>query len=175
MENNICASVAMSKLISYCAQSKVRNREQSILRVLFIDDWKSESHYQHHNFSEHRYQKVKILTNTIIYRTGAPAYTCLLDLIYVFFLLNHTHASGINGIPTTNYAGSTADISPLLLFRFWKPVYYKVDYSYFPSHSTEKCGCWVGISEHVGHAMIFKVVTNNNQTIMSHSYLCSSE
>ena len=68
---------------------------------------------------------------------GAPVYTCLVYLIYVCFIFNHTHSDGINGKPTTNATGSTDGISPLFRFRFWQPVYYKVDESDFPSDSTK--------------------------------------
>ena len=59
-----------------------------------------------------------IVTNTILFRTDLPAYTYLLYLIYVLFLLDHTHAAGINGIPITKDIGYTADISPLLRLSF---------------------------------------------------------
>ena len=60
-----------------------------------------------------------------------------MDLIYVCFLLNHTHAAGINGIPITKATDSTFYISLLFRFRFWKPVYYKLDDSDFLLHSTK--------------------------------------
>jgi hypothetical protein len=49
--------------------------------------------------------------------------------------------------------GSTPDISPLLSFQWWEPVYFKLDDASFPSDSRERRGHFVGISEHVGHAM----------------------
>ena len=52
-------------------------------------------------------------------------------------LINHTSASVVNGITITKATGYTVYIIPLLHFRFWKPVYYKVDDSNFPSYSTE--------------------------------------
>ena len=83
----------------------------------------------------------------------------LLSLLYVWFFLNHTHAGLINDIPITKDTGSTAEIIPLFRFRFWQQLYYKVDNYGFPSYSTEKHGCWVGISKHVGNYMTFKVLT----------------
>ena len=58
---------------------------------------------------------------------------------------------------------------------FLKSVYYKVDDSYFPPHSTEKRGFWVGIDQYVIHAMTFKVITDENQQILFHSNTCFSE
>ena len=63
----------------------------------------------------------------------------------------------------TKATGSTADISPFLRFRFCKPVYYKVDDSDFPSHSTEKRDLWVGISKHIDNAMKSKLFTEDIQ------------
>ena len=93
--------------------------------------WKSDPHYQHHNVAERRYHKIRRLTNTIFGRTGAPAYTCLLALIYVCLLLNNTYIYGINGIPITKYTGSNSYIIPLFRFRFGVTVHYKVDDSDF--------------------------------------------
>ena len=116
----------MSILISDCAQSEVISCADSILWSLCIDDCKSEPHYKHQNFSECHYQTVKHITDTILFITGALVYSWLLYLIHICFLLNHTNASGINGIPITKAEGSTADISTFLRLRFYKPVSYKV-------------------------------------------------
>ena len=45
----------------------------------------------------------------------------------------------------------------------------------FLSRSTENRGCWVGISEHVGHATIFNVLTDDIQNILFSSNLCSDK
>jgi hypothetical protein len=45
-------------------------------------------------------------------------------------------------------------------------TYYKVDDSDFPSDSREKRGHWVGIAEHVGHAMTFKILTDDTCKII---------
>ena len=83
LEDNIRAHGAIIKLISDHAQSEVRNLAQSILQALFIYGWKSEPHHRHHNFDDHLYQTVQGFTNIIIDRTGAPAYTWNIVLIYV--------------------------------------------------------------------------------------------
>jgi hypothetical protein len=65
--------------------------------------------------------------------------------------------------------GSTNDISPLLCFHFWEPVYYKLDNSDFLSDSREKCGHFVGISESVRHAMTFKILTDDTLKVIHRS------
>ena len=55
------------------------------------------------------------------------------------------------------------DISPLLFFYFWQPVYYLLDAQEqsFPGKSKELRGRWAGISEHIGHKMTFKIITDD--------------
>ena len=84
----------------------------------------------------------------------------------MWLLLNYTYASGINGVSITKDTGCTEDIIPLLRFCIWQPVYYKVDESDFLLDSTEKCGFWVGIAEHVGHDMNFKVLSDDTHKVI---------
>ena len=65
--------------------------------------------------------------------------------------------------------GSTPDISAILQFDFYEPVYYKTEESHFPSMSNEKSGRFVGISEHVGHALTFMILTDDTQKIIHRS------
>jgi hypothetical protein len=71
-------------------------------------------------------------------------------------MLNNTWCEAVDDIPICMSTVSMIDISPLLCFHFWEPVYYKFDDSDFPSDSLEKRGHFVGISKSVGHAMTFK-------------------
>jgi hypothetical protein len=43
---------------------------------------------------------------------------------------------------------------------------YKFDNSDFPSDSREKRGHFIGISESVGHAMTFKILTDNTLKVI---------
>jgi hypothetical protein len=65
--------------------------------------------------------------------------------------------------------GSTPDISPPCSFRWWEPVYFKLDDASIPFNSRERCGRFVGISEHVGHAMTYMILTNDTQKIIHQS------
>ena len=119
LEENIHARSEISKLISARAQSEVISSAQSILWDLFIYGGKSEPHYQHHNFVESCYQIFKRITNIILELKDDPSYTWIIDLTHVCLLLNHTHDTGINNMPTTKAKVPTSDISPLFCFRFW--------------------------------------------------------
>ena len=113
LEDNIRCRGAMDKLISDRAQVEISNRVQDILRSLFISSWQSEPHQQHQNPAERRYQTVKRYTNTVLNRTSAPAYTWLLCLTYVCFVLNHlAHESLHWRTPLEVWGGSTCSATP---------------------------------------------------------------
>jgi hypothetical protein len=65
-------------------------------------------------------------------------------------------------------------LSPLLYFRWYEPIYYRVDNSDFPSDSREERSRWVGVAEHVGHTMTFKILTDDTKKIIYHLNICSA-
>ena len=80
---------AMHMLISNGAKSAVSKKALDPLRALFIKDWHLEPHNQQQNFLERHYRTVKTKVNTILNWMGALAYTWLLCLLYIVYLLNH--------------------------------------------------------------------------------------
>ena len=160
---------APNRLLSDRAQTQVGKRCLDILRALFIGQWTSEAHQQHQNPAERRWQTAKRMTNTLLDRSGSPAYTWLLCLMYVCFILNNVWNNTIQGVPIQRLTGSTNDISPILQFYWWQDVYYAVDDSAFPSESKEARGKWVGIAEHVGHDMTYKILTDDTRKIIFRS------
>jgi uncharacterized protein YukE len=154
--DNITQCSAPTKLISDRAQVEISERVKQVLRPLHISTWQSELHQQHQNPAKRQYQNIKRLCNTILDHSGAPAYTWLLCLMYVCFLLNNTWCEMVHDIPICMSTGSTNDICPLLCFHFWEPVYYKFDNSDLRSYSREKRGHSVSISKSVRHAMTLR-------------------
>ncbi len=116
LEDNIRERGAMSRLLSDRAQVEISARVVGILRALHIGQWQSEPHQQHQNPCERRYQTLKTMTNTLLDRSGSPAYTWLLCLMYVAVLLNLTFNWTLGGIQLQCVEGSTQDTSPLLRF-----------------------------------------------------------
>jgi hypothetical protein len=170
LEDIIRRRGAPTKLVSDHAQVEISKKVLDILRSLCIDDWQSEPYQQQQNPAERRYQTVKRITNTLMDRTGAPADTWFLCMSYVCFVLNHTACKAINWqLPLRVLTGVTPDISPLLRFSFWQPVYYAMNEPSFPSDSREARGRFVGIAEHVGHAMTFLILTDDTRKILSRS------
>ena len=105
-------------------------------------------------------------------RTGAPPSTWLLALEYVIYLLNHTYNGAVHAVPLQLLHGSTVDISPMLQFHFWQKVYYARYDTPFPSASKEGSGRIVGFSEHVGHALCYKILTDDTKKIIHRSSVC---
>ena len=80
----------------------------------------------------------------------------LLCLIYVCYLLNHIACTALDGkISVFALTGITPDISIILLFTFYQPVFYATYDQNFPS------GYWVGFGEHCGDAITHKILDND--------------
>ena len=59
--------------------------------------------------------------------------------------------------------GITPDISIILLFTFYQPVFYATYDQHFPSESEERAGYWVGFGEHCGNAMTHKILDHDTR------------
>jgi hypothetical protein len=85
--------------------------------------------------------------------------------MYVCFVLNNAFSEVIKSTPLRQAYGTDNDISPMLYFSFYEPVYYLVDETTFPSESKELCRRWVGVSENVlfmQESMIFLTSRDGN-------------
>ena len=171
LEDNITNRGAPHKLISDKAQVNISNKVQDILRTLCIKSWQSEPYQQQQNPAERRYQTIKRATNRVLDRSGAPDYAWLLCLQYVCYLLNHAYNDTLGAVPLQLLTGDTPDISPLLRFHFWEKVYFKKATTAFPSDSVESVGHVVGISEHCGHALTYKVLSTKTLKVLHRSLL----
>ena len=169
---------APKRLLTDRARAEDSTQVQLFLQLMLIGRWFSEAHKQFQNPMERGIQQLKLRVNVniVLDRTGAPAYTWLLCLLYVCYLLNHTFNTTINGVPMTRLTGSTVDCSALLRFHFYEEVYYKLDDSKkFPSDSPEAIGYMVGISENVGHVLTYKVLTKDTKKVIHRSELRSTK
>ena len=115
------------------------------------------------------------MTNRLLDWAGAPSSLWLLALMHVCFITNLAANASIGyAIPLQVLDGVTPDISSILQYDFYEPVYYKAHESSFPSESVEKLGRFVGVSENVGHALTFKVLTDDTQKVIHCSVLRSA-
>ena len=170
LEDHIRRRGAMDKLLSDSAKTEISNKVMDILRAYHISNWHSEPYHQNQNPAEWRYRTIKSWTNTVMNRSGAPANCWLLCLIYVSYLLNHIACTALDGkIPLLALAGITPDISIILLFTFYQPLFYATYDQHFPSESEERAGYWVGFGEHCGDAMTHKILDLDTQKIIYRS------
>ena len=169
LEDNIRRRGAMDKLLSDSAKTEISNKVIDILRAYHISNWHSEPYHQNQNPAELRYRTIKSWTNTVMNRCGAPANSWLLCLIYVRYLLNHIACTALDGkLPSLALTGITPDISIILLFTFYQPVFYATYDRNFPSES-EEAGYWVGFGEHFRDAMTHKILDHHTQKIINRS------
>ena len=173
-QENITKRGAPDMFVSDRGTVEIGSRMKDMLRSLFINSWQSEPKHQHQNFTERRYQNVKAKVNLCMDRSGSPANTWFLCLLWVLFVMNHTWNDTIKGIPMQRATGKTMDISPILRFRWWEVVYYMVEDSPYPSESKEARGHFVRISENVGHTMTYKILTDDTKKIIHRSIVRSA-
>ena len=103
-------------------------------------------------------------------RSGAPANCWLLFMIYVCYTFNHISCGALNrSIPLLVLYGITPDISIMLLYTFYQPVFYATHDQHFPSESEERAAFWVRFGEHCGDAMTHKLLDKITQKIIYRS------
>ena len=162
----------MDTLVCDSASIETSVRVKDTLRMLCVCDWQSEPAHQNQNPAERCHTTIKSSVNLTLNRTGAPAYAWLLCLLYVCFCLNHIATESIGWrTPLEKLTGVTPDTSPMLMFEFWEPVCCLVDNPAYPSDSSEAKGRFVGMSENVGHAMTFKVLTDDTEKVIHRSMI----
>ena len=174
LSDNIRKRGAMDTLISDGGKYEISKRVTDLLRSLFIQDYQSEPYHQHQNKAENRFGLAKRYTNTVMNTSGCTACCWLLCLQYICVVLNHLASPTLQGIcPVQALEGTTPDISFLLHFSFYEPVYYRIDSSEpdlnFPSSSNEKKGYWVGFADNQGDSLTWRILTEDTQKIIIRS------
>ena len=159
LEDNIHRHGAMDKLISDSAKNEISHKVKDILRAYNINGWQSEPYHQNQNPAEWMYRTIKAWTNTIMNRTGDPAHCWLLALQCVCYILYHISTASLGGqVPLQVLYGVTPDISILLLYTFYQPVFYATHDQHFPSDSKERASFWVGFAERCGDSLTHMVL-----------------
>ena len=174
LSDNIRKRGAMDTLISDGGKYEISKRVTDLLHSLFIQDYQSEPYHQHQNKAENRFGLAKRYTNTVMNTSSCPACCWLLCLQYTCVVLNHLASPTLQGIcPVQALEGTTPDISFLLHFSFYEPVYYRIDSSEpdlnFPSSSNEKKGYWVGFADNQGDSLTWRILTEDTQKIIIRS------
>ena len=174
LSDNIRKWGAMDTLISDGGKYEISQQVTDLLRSLFIQDYQSEPYHQHQNKAENHFGLAKRYTNTVMNTSGCPAFCCLLCLQYICVVLNHLASPTLQGIcPVQALQGTTPDVSFMLHFSFYEPVYYRIDSSEpdlnFPSSSNEKKGYWVGFADNQGDSLTWRILTEDTHKIIIRS------
>ena len=174
LSDNIRKWGAMDTLITNGGKYEFSKQVTDLLHSLFIQDYQSEPYHQHQNKAENRFGLAKHYTNTVMNISGCPACCWLLCLQYICVVLNHLASPTLQDIcPVQALEGTTPDISFLLHFSFYEPVYYRIDSSEpdlnFPSSSNEKKGYWVGFADNQGGRLTWRMLTEDTQKIIIRS------
>ena len=97
-------------------------------------------------------------------RTGAPADCWLLCMIHASYILNHLSCEALAGnVPLGMLYGVSPDITIILLYTFYQPVFYATHNQSSPSFSEERAAHWVGFGEHVGDALTHKLLDDDTK------------
>ena len=147
---------APSSLLLDSAKSETSHVVKDILRQYGIKDMQSEANHQHQNYAERKIQEVKNTCNIIMNRVNAPNHLWFLCLKYVVMVLNHLATPSLNNrTPIEKAFGVTPDLSGLLQFYFYQPVFYlDTNKPSFPT-SKELLGYWVGLTEILNDALTY--------------------
>ena len=176
LEDNIRFRGAMTKLISDYAKVEISNKVKDILRMYHSSTWNSDPYHQNQNPAEGRHCTLKSWTNTIMNRTGVPADCWLLCMIHASYILNHLSCEALAGnVPLGMLYGVSPDISIILLYTFYQPVFYATHNQSYPSVSEERAARWVGFGEHVGDALTYKLLDDDTKKILYRSTVRPSD
>jgi hypothetical protein len=136
------------------------------------DSW-TEPQHPHQNPAETRAIRfLKRVSKALITVTGAPRETWLYAIKYVALINNWTSHESLHWkTPYEVRYGIQPDISPLLAFHFYQPVYYYTEEGNYDSG--EKLGYILGVSENVGAHMTFQLLTDDTQEVITRSVLRS--
>ena len=109
-------------------------------------------------------------------RTGTPLELWFLCMCYIAYVINRVSDPTLNHKqPIFAATGQLADTSSITTFQWLEPVYYRKEDSNYQFPSTrEKHGYFVGISEHVGHAMTFKIWNPDTGSVIDRSNVKSA-
>jgi hypothetical protein len=101
-------------------------------------------------------------------RTGSPERFWILSLNLTVYILNRLATESLKWLtPYEKEFGQKLDISAILAFRWWEPVYYAETETY-PT-TKERLAHMVGVAEHQGAAMTWLLLDDVTQQVVFRS------
>jgi hypothetical protein len=134
----------------------------------------SEAGYPNQNPVESNAIKwLKRAGERLMNHTGAPDWTWIWAYQYLALVNNWTADRTLRWkCPHTKRHGVTPDISALLTFHFYEPVYY-LDIEEPTPYSKERAGYWLGVAHNVGDALTYHILTDDSQQVIQRSVVRS--
>ena len=130
LSENIRKWGAMDTLTSDGGTYDISKGVTDLLHSLFIQDYQSEPYHQHQNKVKNRFGHAKHYSKTVMNTSGCPACSWLFCLQCICVVLNYLLSLPLQGICHVQaLARATPDISSILHFSFYDPVYYRIDSS----------------------------------------------
>ena len=121
----------------------------------------------------HAIKWLKRAGERLLNHTGAPDFAWLWAYQYLALVNNWTADRTLRWkCPHTKRHGVTPDISALLSFHFYEPIYY-LDVEEPTPLSKEKAGFWLGVAHNVGDALTYHILTDDTQTVIQRSVVRS--
>jgi hypothetical protein len=109
----------------------------------------------------------------LLNHTGAPDFVWIWAYQYLALVNNWTADRTLRWkCPHTKRHGVTPDISALLSFHFYEPIYY-LDVEEPTPFSKEKAGYWLGVAHNVGDALTYHILTDDSQMVIQRSVIRS--
>ena len=116
----------MDTLISDNAKAQISRKIEEILGTLGINSRTSEPYNKNQNFAERGIRDVKRMVQHLLNTSGAPDYCWLLAFNYACYVTNHLATERLEWrTPFEWITGRTADLTVLLAFIFFEPVFYR--------------------------------------------------
>lgn len=157
---------AMNRIISDKAKAQVSQTAIDIMRTFAIDDWHSETGKPQQNHAEIGLSTTIPKIQEVLNTSGAPGHCWLLAGKYMCDIENHLAKKSLGWkTPMEWMHGFTPDISPILQFQFYEPVFYKLHDHDKWGGSNEALGRFVGFADNIGHAMTFNILTEDGHVI----------
>jgi hypothetical protein len=134
----------------------------------------SEAGHPNQNPVESRAIKwLKRAGERLLNHTRAPDFVWIWAYQYLALVNNWTADRILRWkCPHTNHFGVTPDISALLSFHIYEPIYY-LDIEEHTPFSKEKAGYWLGVAHSVGDALTYHILTDETQTVIQRSVIRS--
>jgi hypothetical protein len=155
LEDYIRTHGAPKKIFSDNAKAQQSVKAKAVYRNFGITDGSSDPHYQNQNSAEREIQDVKKDVEAVLNITNTPYKWWPLCVENICLVKNHTARTSLGDrTPMEKRTGQTPDVSKLLQYRWWEPVYF------LNEKGTEVLGRWAGIAEHVGDELTFVVISD---------------